>query len=155
MQEIDIFSIVRHTSKDDSRSRLLYKGLDSGLLLDGLLLEAQYECSAGYLLMLTEDCPFEEALHIYLLDRSLRPIDKLVLGKAYEPGILKSLKVSGKNSLEFSFFGGDTWWLRVLEKPRYHFSFSVGEWLIFYWPLHRPFRYAFRPNYLRLQGIWL
>lgn len=147
MQEIDIFSVTRHA---ENRSRL--RGLESELLLDGLILEAQYECSAGYLLMLTEDCPFEEALHVYLLDRSLRPIDKLVLGKAYQPGILRDVKISGKESLEFSFFGGDKWQLRVLEKPCYDFSICAGEWLV-YLPLHRPFKYAFRPSYLRLRLV--
>lgn len=135
-------------------SRLFHKGIDSGALIEGLLLQAQYECSAGYLLLLTDDCPFEELLHIHLLDRNLRPLDQVNLGKAYEAGILSRLQVTGNDVLEFSFFGGDRWQLSVLTEPRYHLSIYVGEWLVPHLPLHRPFRYAFRPNYLLVKCEW-
>lgn len=72
MHAIGEFTIKIIHGKDpdyDNTSNLYYQGRDTGIILEGLYLEAQYNFGNDkYILFLTEDCPFEEGLFIYLID---------------------------------------------------------------------------------------
>jgi hypothetical protein len=86
--------------------------------LPGAVLEARFRAGDGFLVFLTEDTPFEEALHIHLLDSALRLQDSLELSAPYTPGVLTNLSVTGANELSFAFFGAtDLWRLSVLAQP--------------------------------------
>lgn len=109
----------------------------------GRVLDAQYGWSGGFLLLTTDDNPYEESLHIILLDDRMRRIDQVDLGQSYHPGLLRDLEVSERGGVVFSFFGTERWWLRV----ETHATFRL-DW--------RPFasvRYPdgwWRPHHLRL-----
>ena len=73
MHIIDEFTIMNIHSKNedyDNTSYLYYRGIDIGVILEGLYLAAQYKFNNKFILFLTEDCPFEEGLFIYLLDQT-------------------------------------------------------------------------------------
>ena len=71
---------------------------------DGVLLEAQFENEQGEaLLWMTDDCPYEEGLHVYLMGPTGAVLDSLEAGAPYSPGILKMRRSSGRWS-EFEFF---------------------------------------------------
>jgi len=77
------------------------------LRVDGTCLEDQFELDDGRgLVWLTEDCPYDEGLHIYLFatDGSLE--DSIEAGAAFAPGIL-SIRSFGSSSVDFSFFEND------------------------------------------------
>lgn len=78
--------------------------------LDGLVLEAQFACGERHLVFTTEDVPYEECLHIHLLDARLQVLDHLALSAWYSPGILQRLEIAGPRRLSFAFFGADERW---------------------------------------------
>lgn len=107
------------------RSELFWEGNQTPLVVDGSSLEAQYRIDSRYLLLLTENCPYEEGLHIYLLDNAHRVLDGLELSVPYAPGTLKNLRALD-NALTFSFFGEDHWRLDVLKVPTWNLREAWG-----------------------------
>ena len=110
------FSVAR-LDGDLPRSELLWDGQPTAVRVDGVTLEQQVQLDGGYLLFLTEDSPFEEGLHIYLLDRDRRIVDGLELARPYASGILRDVMPEGEGAVSFSFFGADRWRLDVHERP--------------------------------------
>jgi len=115
--DIDDFS-VRRLEGDSPKSDLLWRDNAVGVRVDGVSLEKQLRLAPGYLLFLTEDSPFEEGLHIYLLDDDKSVVDALELSAPYASGILKDAVVEGDASVSFSYFGDDRWRLDVDATPK-------------------------------------
>src|SRR3954454_16917047 len=99
------------------RSRLLFDEQPVGTTLGGTCLEAQFVAKDKYLLILSDEIPYEETLRFYLLGGSLRVVDWLELGGPYSPGVLGDLRVAAPDRLEFSFAGNNRWQLRIQEAP--------------------------------------
>ncbi|MEC5385148.1 hypothetical protein VVD49_05400 [Uliginosibacterium sp. H3] len=71
MEAISILSLEKHDGeyKDWPKlTRLYCNGIDTGRKIPGYLIEAQYRCAEGYLLVTSQDCPFEESNDFLLLD---------------------------------------------------------------------------------------
>jgi hypothetical protein len=100
------------------RSRVVAGGAATATVIEGVVLEAQFRSTQGFLLLTSDDTPFEEVLHVRLLDAQFRVLDGVDLGQAYHPGLLRNLRVSGDAELCFSFFGDDCWLLRVEPQAR-------------------------------------
>lgn len=116
MEAIQTFT-VRPLQESKGDSRLLADGNDVGRV-EGLVLEGQYRCAPGFLVVTSDDSPFEERLHFYLLDRSYGRLDDVTLGRMYNPGIYRDVVVApDRDVLEFTFFGGDRWRLSVAGQP--------------------------------------
>jgi hypothetical protein len=109
--------------------------------LAGAVLEAQFCVDGGFLVFLTEDTPYEEALHIHLLDGGLTLRDSLELSAPYAAAVLANLAITPADEITFSFFDKtDCWRLTVLAQP---------AWLL--WGSRPPVRRA-RPL---LRKTWL
>jgi hypothetical protein len=117
VNDIEDFSVQRLES-DRPQSDLLWREDSVGLRVDGVSLERQWRVAPGYLLFLTEDSPFEEGLHIYLLDDDKRVVDALELSGPYASAILKDAVAEGDATVSFSFFGDDRWRLDVHATPQ-------------------------------------
>lgn len=92
-------------------------GQRPGPSLEGAVLEAQFLLDDGrYLLLLSDDSPYEERIHVVLLDRDLSPLDTLEIGAPYTPGLLSGLEPQG-DRLRFRFAGA-VFILRVHTRPR-------------------------------------
>ncbi|MBL8151139.1 MAG: hypothetical protein JNN15_14530 [Blastocatellia bacterium] len=162
MREISSFSLQNIEPKNSPlgqkiyahQSRIIFKGIPTELIVEGVCFEAEYECRLGYLLLIGDNCPYEEGLNIYLLSHQLKIIDVLRLGCIYTPAIFRSAKIINNNSIEFEFFGEDLWQLTLLDKPKRNWSLPVGEMAMFYSLACRPFKYSIRANYLQLTGKW-
>ncbi|MBL8211374.1 MAG: hypothetical protein JNK87_11710 [Bryobacterales bacterium] len=110
------------------RSRLIHKGAELPVVVEGVVLETQVLLADGrYLLVLTDDCPFEEQVHVILLDRFLRVRDRYRFGKPYTPGVVESVAAK-ENTLRF-LFAGLHFEVKVREKPD---TFQWGARLIRY-----------------------
>lgn len=145
MDEIQSFSL-RRIGGELPRSALLWRGDPTGLTVDGLTIEKQFRVQPGYLLLITEDSPFEESLHVYLLSPERNLLDALELSVPYAPGILDRLDEREPASLTFSFFGDDRWRLDVRDSPTTRWRFA---------PL-APWRYKagwVRPRWLALRRL--
>lgn len=53
------------------RTALLDEGRATGQLVPGYVIEGQYRCADGFLLMLSLDCPFDESYTFLLLGTDL------------------------------------------------------------------------------------
>jgi hypothetical protein len=97
------------------RSRLTSPGGQS-IEIEGVRLEAQFRCAHGYLLIATDDVPFEETLRFYLLDEELSIMDGMCLGQIYRPGIFNLVRFA-EDRLDFTFFSEEIWRLEILTEP--------------------------------------
>lgn len=104
------------------RSEVLLKREGTGKSVAGLVLEAAFKTEQGeYLLLTTDDTPFEEGLNIQLLDAQLDPLDAAVLGAAYKTGSFKLVRIERPAGVRFRFMGETDWTVEVFAKPRFRF----------------------------------
>jgi len=109
---------ARAGENETPRSNLLFDAALTGVTVPGVVLEAQYRCGELHLLLTTENIPYEEALHVLLLDARFNLLDQVELSHPYASGALTDLQQHGDGRLQFSLFGGDRWELAVLPTPR-------------------------------------
>jgi hypothetical protein len=110
MRAIDHWSLKRAPDGDGgARSFLLRDGTETGVVVPGCLLEAQFSTPDGTLLFVTHDIPFEERLDIVLLTASGVIADQASLWGAYTTGNFRDISSDGPDSVEFDFFGGHRW----------------------------------------------
>jgi hypothetical protein len=102
MKPVTRYSIAE-VDADRHKAQLALNGAPLPQWLDGALLEAQFDNDGETLLWMTEDSPYEEGLHIYLLGPTGAVLDAMEAGAPFSPGILK-MKDTGGRWLEFEFF---------------------------------------------------
>lgn len=102
---------------DLPRSRIVYNNMSTPSFIHGVVLEAAVETEFGVLLFLTEDCPFEDGLHIYFLNHSMKPLDHVTVSWQYCTGYFDDLKFESSSSLMFSFMCEPLWRLTLLDRP--------------------------------------
>ena len=107
MQRVDRYQIAANT--DGERSRLVRADApETSIDVDGRVLEAQFALGHdATLVWLTDDSPYEEGLHIYLLSAAGRIEDAVEAGAAWTAGILEILATS-ERSVDFTFFRNDS-----------------------------------------------
>ena len=116
------FRLMPAPVESDPRSQLVEA--DGTLIAEvrGRVLEAVFRLAKGILVLSSDGNPYEEELHVYLFSTDKCAIDNVSLGQTYSSGIVKDLRVSGENCLEFSFFGSETWRLTVLAQSEIRFK---------------------------------
>jgi hypothetical protein len=116
--EIKINWINKNDEKNAPQSEILLHGQSTGRLIEGALLEAAIEWDGHYLLFLTDNCPFEEGLHIVMLDSALKQLDSATLVIMYGTGTLTSLKLLAPDRVQFTFFHERIWTVQLLPTVR-------------------------------------
>lgn len=98
--------------------------------LPGALLEAAFECEglgdARLLLFLTDDVPFEDFLHLHLLDAQLALLDSASLGAPYSTGTFALQGEPGARDVRFRFIGEAEWTVTLLDHAETRLPF-LGE----------------------------
>lgn len=103
---MQLLSDYETINTDDRSGHSILKQLSTGseIAVPGLVLEAAYETPGeNRLLWLTDDCPFEEGLHVLLLDRMGQVLDALDSKTIYTPGIL-DIRTVASDHVDFTFF---------------------------------------------------
>lgn len=101
---------------------LLSKTTGKTIVVTGCVLEKQLDTSLGHLLFLTENNPYEEALHIHLLSKDLTLLDSIEISANYRSGLFRNFKITKPNSLNFAFLDDvETWQLELLERAQFNF----------------------------------
>ena len=118
-KELTLSTLDNGSDTISPTSRIVWRNGKHSQAVLGKELIDQYKVGNFYLVLLTEDCPFEEALHIYLFDSNADLVDHLELSAAYHAGIFK-LKALHDDGLSFSFFSEEELWqLRCLKSPKW------------------------------------
>ena len=114
------FEVVGTSKDSDQVPRMTIRHASTGKEFEttGAVLEAGFSAGDKWLLFITEDIAYEEALHVLLLDAGLNMLDALELSAPYAAGMLRNVSIVSNNRIRFSFFSKDeTWCLHVKEKP--------------------------------------
>jgi hypothetical protein len=110
--------------------RLQLDGRAAAQVLPGAVLEAAFECvglgDAHLLLFLSDDVPFEDFLHLHLLDAQLALLDSASLGAPYSTGTFVQQGEPGKRELHFRFIGQADWTVELLDQAETRLPF-FGE----------------------------
>ncbi|WP_437277940.1 hypothetical protein WME90_43055 [Sorangium sp. So ce375] len=119
--------------REKHRARVARNGDLLAVAVDGVCLEAQFELSDGSaLLWLTEDSPYDEGLHIYLLGQNGCIEDALEAGADFTAGLLKIGELGG-DYVNFEFFTNmNVYQLNVTRKPGLRLRLPAG-WKYKHW----------------------
>jgi len=119
LEEISQFSLAKNSDID---SKLYFDKCPCHINISGIILEKQYRLNTGFKLIFTsDDCPYEETLHITLLSKEHTVVDALDLGMAYHSAIFDNIALLSENTLEFNFFS-DTRYHLFIENDGLKFS---------------------------------
>lgn len=113
-------------TQDDTtppHSRICADGQPTDTIVAGAVREACVGSDGCYLLFMTDDIPFEDMLHIHLLDSEMQLIESAAIGAPYASGTFRSLQLGDSGAVSFEFMGGTTWTVRVWDRPRGHIPF--------------------------------
>jgi hypothetical protein len=109
MHRIDTFSLVPRTGAAADSSELWLGARKLADKIPGTSLEAQFALgSAGrapFLLLTSHDVPYEEMIHVLLIDESGELIEQAELGGPYAPGLLANVQIVSEDTLSFDFQG--------------------------------------------------
>ncbi|MET0267866.1 MAG: hypothetical protein ABW202_19910 [Duganella sp.] len=129
-------TVTPATAEQRSSSELLISDTPTGKLLEGVILEAALLWRGHLLLFITDDVPFEEGLHIYLLDQELNTLDSAYMVAPYSTGVFSNLVLEQENKVCFRFFEGIGYTLSLLPKESFalpFFSDPTSVWRSFKW----------------------
>jgi hypothetical protein len=104
-------------------SELLNNHVPTGAVVNGVILETAVRWHDCYVVILTDDIPYEESLHIYLLDANFRRLDVVELFAAYATGSFSALQLMPPDRLSFDFFGDARWDIELLPQPQWRLPF--------------------------------
>ncbi|MDR3352402.1 MAG: UbiA family prenyltransferase [Zoogloeaceae bacterium] len=132
------------TQEDKMESEIILRHIPTGKKIFGVVLEAAVAWHGYYLLFVTEDCPFEEGLHIYFFNSDLVLLDSAALGWIYTPAIFEALRLIEPNRVQFRFVGGTDWQIELFSRPFFSLPALADpiavsrDWKLFcYFKVHR------------------
>jgi hypothetical protein len=111
--------LVPQPEDEIPRSEILLRGAPTGKQVNGAVLEAAIAWRDCFLLLLTNDIPYEEMLNIHLLDDTFTLLDTAILGAAYSTGSFRELVLIEPDQVGFQFIGGTPWRIELLNDPEF------------------------------------
>ena len=122
-QELTVTPIDVRSESDSPKSEIILHGKATGKIVPGVVLEAAIGWREFYLLMLSDDIPYEDALNIHLLDQDLNLLDSVTLGGIYTTGSFSSLTLNEPSRVGFRFIGDTDWVIELLPEPVFRMPF--------------------------------
>ncbi|MGI4797129.1 MAG: hypothetical protein ACRYG8_24365 [Janthinobacterium lividum] len=110
--------------------RLLYDG--RGVAdLEGVDVAGHFQVDGvGWLVITDFDCPFEEAVRVYLLDEGFRVLETLRFGRPYVPGMVQDVRRTGPRSVAFTFPGPELVHEVEVQPRQTGWSWNKTRWLL-------------------------
>lgn len=130
-------SVVSHKDGIAQCTVALPGGVTSPVLR-GKQLDACVAIAQGYMLLLNDDCLFDERLHIYCLDRHGAVRDWATLGAWDTPAFCSNVTLVPPQRVQFGFFHNDVWEIVIHDTPQ--------SWR---WPRGQDARWVRRPWFRR------
>jgi hypothetical protein len=122
-QDISIGALNYPSEETGASCELVIAGQPSGHRVNGCVWEAAIKCENGYLVFLTDDIPFEDALNIHLISPSGLLWDTARLFGLYSTGTFRELTIEPPDTVAFRFFRDTVWRVQVLPKPTWRIPF--------------------------------
>lgn len=116
MKKIKYFSLEKNL---DGYSTLFFRGESCDIEVSGFNIEEQFKVDSFYLIFITDNCPYEEYLYIYLLNDKIDILDSLDVGFPYVSGILRNIKEISDTIINFDFHNDITYQLSILSKKSF------------------------------------
>lgn len=121
MKSSDLFEL---TEVSPQKSKLILSGSENTVDVPGSVLEAQMELQNDrYLILTTENSPYDEALYITLLGPRLEILDQIELSQDMTPGIVKDVEIIDAERMRFNFNRLEPY---IVEVDRSGFILSKG-----------------------------
>lgn len=99
-------------------SQIVFQGTVMETHLQGAVLEACIQVNDRYLVFMTDDCPYEECLRIYLLGTDFSVLDDVSLGRIYTTGSFQLLDLIEPDTVAFQFYTDHPMSVAVLAQPQ-------------------------------------
>lgn len=117
---------IQRAANEGGRSILESEGR-TPIEVDGREIEAEYELNDGSTLVwLSDGSPYEEGLHVYLIDKTENVIDAIEAGAAWAAAIFKVQELH-ESAIDFEFFSNDeTYRLEVHEEAELRIKLPTG-----------------------------
>ncbi|MFN7153299.1 MAG: hypothetical protein ACK4OE_06365 [Acidovorax sp.] len=115
--ELSVTRVAGLAEDAQPQCEIVLNGQATGRQVPGAVLEAAAQWQTFTLLFTTDDTPFEELLHIHLLDAQLNLLDSATVGGIYSTGSFSLLESDQPDTLRFRFIGGTDWSVQVLPEP--------------------------------------
>ena len=96
------FTLQKLDSEGQPLAKLTWSDMSDmpGVEIEGATLEGQFQTESGtHVLVLTDDCPFEESIRCYLLSKENTVVDQLTFATPYQSLIIEKIEVSDDHSL--------------------------------------------------------
>ena len=118
------------------KSEIFLSGKRTGKILDGAILEAALRWKELILVFVSDAVLYEDTLHIYLLDGSLRVLDQASMYGIYSTGTFSLLDIVCPDTVRFLFFGDVVWSLKISDHKTLRFPILSDPHGV-----HRPFSF--------------
>lgn len=106
------------SSQSESNTTQLVGPDSQSVEVEGKTLEAQFVNSAGELLLvLTDDCPFEETLRLVLLSPDLDVVDSLELASPYDSFVVQQVSAMPDNQIQIQVNNQQCFDAELLDRP--------------------------------------
>jgi hypothetical protein len=117
--EIEVKLIEGISESEVPKCEIVAEKVATGRIIAGAYIEAAIQWGNYYLLFITDDCPFEEILRIYLLSKQWLLLDAAVIGCIYSTGSFSALKLTEPNRVQFRFFADTNWEVEAFDRPQF------------------------------------
>ncbi|WP_417503455.1 hypothetical protein [Marinomonas gallaica] len=104
---------------DDQKSIIVDRNRRTQSKITGTALELCARYKDWFLIFTTDDTPFEDMLHVYLLDNNFNVLDSLTIGAMYSTGSLSDPQLISTNNIEFRFIGDTDWSITILDQAKF------------------------------------
>lgn len=149
-QEFSIKFFSEETETKPPESRIMVNGKTIDSVIEGKVCEACVSYDEFYLAFTTNDCPYEESLNIYFLDRNFNALDHAVLLWPYATGSFTLLDVIEPNLITFQFLDESIFKIELYSRKRLvvpYMSEPAGVWRKF--SLKHYFKISKKTNQIR------
>lgn len=104
---------------DDQKSIIVDHNRRIQTKITGTALELCARYKDWFLIFTTDDTPFEDMLHVHLLDNNFNVLDSLTIGAMYSTGSFSEPHLMSSNKIVFRFIGDTDWSITILDQTKF------------------------------------
>lgn len=110
------------TETEPAKCTITIRTEESSAILEGEHCEACIQYQSFFVVLTTNNCPYEESLNIHYLNHKLKLLDRATLVWPYNTGSFSLTGFIEPNKLRFQFFNDETWTLEAYSTKQFFVS---------------------------------